>query len=82
MHAAELGPLRWVKSSYSTNNGVCVEVAQLPAGWMKSSYSANNGVCVEVALGTDHVAVRDSKHPDGPVLLFPVTIFRQFTRTR
>lgn len=82
MHAAELGPLRWVKSSHSANNGTCVELAQLPAGWVKSSHSANNGECVEVALGADHVAVRDSKHPNGPILLFPATTFRHFTRTR
>ncbi len=42
------------------------------AVWRKSSasgpYSDN---CVEVASVVDVVAVRDSKDPDGPVLLFP-----------
>ena len=41
------------------------------AVWRKSSasgpYSDN---CVEVAFIDDAIAVRDSKHPDGPVLLF------------
>ena len=53
--------LTWRKSSFSADNGACVEVA-----WRKSTFSAGNGQCVEVAstLG----AVRDSKNPAGPVL--------------
>jgi hypothetical protein len=39
------------------------------AVWQKSRHSAANG-CVEVAFVDDHVAVRDSKHKDGPVLVF------------
>ena len=41
------------------------------AEWHKSSYSSQNGNCVEVAtnlLGV--VALRDSKDPEGPVLIF------------
>jgi Domain of unknown function (DUF397) len=41
------------------------------ASWRKSSasgpYSDN---CVEVAFVDQAIAVRDSKHPQGPVLLF------------
>jgi Domain of unknown function (DUF397) len=48
------------------------------ATWCKSSFSSGNGgACVEIALvpgskeGSDHViAMRDSKQPDGPVLIF------------
>jgi hypothetical protein len=39
------------------------------ANWRKSSHSGNNG-CVEVAFIEDQVAVRDSKDPSGPVLVF------------
>jgi hypothetical protein len=39
------------------------------ANWRKSRYSGSNG-CVEVAFVGGRVAVRDSKDPDGPVLLF------------
>jgi hypothetical protein len=64
----------WRKSSYSTaNGGACVEVADLTgSNWRKSSYStANGGNCVEVAAGGPGVvAVRDSKDPDGPALVF------------
>jgi hypothetical protein len=39
------------------------------ANWRKSAHSGANG-CVEVAFVEDQVAVRDSKDPRGPVLLF------------
>jgi Domain of unknown function (DUF397) len=39
------------------------------AEWCKSTYSQNNG-CIEVAFVDDGVAVRNSKDPSGPVLLF------------
>jgi hypothetical protein len=39
------------------------------ANWRKSAHSGGNG-CVEVAFVEDQVAVRDSKDPRGPVLLF------------
>ncbi|MDF5756469.1 DUF397 domain-containing protein [Spongiactinospora sp. TRM90649] len=41
------------------------------AQWVKSSYSGSNGGnCVEVTAATGVIAVRDSKDPDGPKLLF------------
>lgn len=42
------------------------------AQWRKSSRSGSNGgACVEVAdLTNGHRAVRDSKDPDGPTLIF------------
>jgi hypothetical protein len=39
------------------------------AQWRKSSYSGNSGNCVEVAQFAGLVAVRDSKDPDGPMLV-------------
>ena len=47
------------------------------ATWHKSSHSGNNG-CVEVAHGDDHIAVRDSKDPSGPMLLFTPREWRAF----
>ena len=41
------------------------------AFWRKSSYSGSAGDCVEVAHGLPgSVAVRDSKDPGGPTLVF------------
>lgn len=49
--------LEWVKSSYSGNNGNCVEAAVLPGGGR---------------------ALRDSKNPDGPALVFTGDEFAAF----
>jgi hypothetical protein len=48
--------------------------------WRKSSRSGSNGGnCVEVARNlTDAVAVRDSKDPDGPKLVFAPGGWRSF----
>jgi hypothetical protein len=35
-----------------------------------SSLTASGTSCVAVAIGEDTIGVRDSKNPDGPVLLF------------
>jgi Domain of unknown function (DUF397) len=51
------------------------------ADWLKSSYSGNNGGnCVEVARNLPGaVAIRDSKNPDGPVLVLAPDAFAAFT---
>jgi hypothetical protein len=51
------------------------------AAWHKSSYSGNNGGdCVQVAGNLDDaVAVRDSKDPSGPVLVFSPGQWQAFT---
>lgn len=49
--------------------------------WRTSSYSGGNGgQCVEIAELTDgHRAVRDSKNPDGPALIFTHGEWEAFT---
>ena len=48
--------------------------------WHKSGYSGDNGGdCVEVGTAGPAVAVRDSKHPDGPQLAFAVDAWKAFT---
>ena len=47
--------------------------------WRTSSYSTGNGGnCVEVGADPLHVAVRDSKDPDGPKLAFTAEAWDTF----
>ncbi|MEU6920411.1 DUF397 domain-containing protein [Streptomyces sp. NPDC046631] len=48
--------------------------------FVKSSYSSGNGECVEVARNIPRtVAVRDSKRPDGPLLVLAPAAWDSFT---
>ncbi len=50
------------------------------AVWHKSRYSQSGGNCVEVArLEDGSCAVRDSKHPHGPALVFTPAEWQAFT---
>ncbi|WP_328912661.1 MULTISPECIES: DUF397 domain-containing protein [unclassified Streptomyces] len=52
------------------------------AAWRKSRYSGQNGECVEVADNLPGVvAVRDSKHPAGPSLIFSHRDFSFFVKS-
>ncbi|MFJ1616708.1 DUF397 domain-containing protein [Streptomyces sp. NPDC088846] len=82
---ASIGPdLRvaaWRKSSYSNGSGGdCLEVAEGFARWRKSSHSnGDGGNCVEVADGHPGIVpVRDSKRPEGPVLVVPASAWTPF----
>jgi len=59
--------------SDASNGMSASELTELTwARWMKSSYSGpTGGNCVEVALLVGgQVAVRNSRHPSGPALMF------------
>ena len=63
--------LRKVRSMQNTvHNGMSAEL--LPgATWRKSTYSGVQGNCVEVAaLADGGFAVRNSRFPEGPALIF------------
>ncbi len=50
------------------------------AAWCKSSRSVNAQHCVEVAdLGGAGRAIRDSKDPTGPALMFTTAVWSAFT---
>ncbi|MCB8907526.1 MULTISPECIES: DUF397 domain-containing protein [unclassified Streptomyces] len=49
------------------------------ARWRKSSYSGDTGGnCIEIADLTAHIAVRDSKNPEGPAFLATPAAFTAF----
>lgn len=51
-----------------------------PSNWQKASYSNAGGNCVEVAkLPDGDRAVRDSKDPSGPALIFTPAEWAAFT---
>lgn len=50
------------------------------ADWRKSTSSANGSTCVEVAGNLPGVVlIRDSKDPEGPVLVFSPDEWQAFT---
>ena len=79
MRRHDLSCAVWRTSSYSGQNGACVEVAVVPV-WHTSTYSGTNGSCVEVARNLPGVvAVRDSKDRSGPALTFSPADWGAFT---
>jgi hypothetical protein len=74
MTIPDMSRVRWRKSSFSSQNGNCVEVAD----WRRASHSGNNGNCVEAGTAGQAVAVRDSQDPEGPCLVFEPSAWRTF----
>lgn len=78
-NCVEVADGAWRKSSHSNaEGGSCLEVAD--GAWRKSSHSNDEGGdCLEVADGFGTVVpVRDSKNPNGPVLVVGVTAWARF----
>ncbi len=46
--------------------------------WRKAQRSTTNGSCVEIASVAGKIAVRDSKDPGGPVLVYTPNEFSAF----
>ena len=76
----EFGHAQWRKSSYSTDQTACVEIAY--PDWRKSSFSGSETACVEIAhpTGSPMVGIRDSKNPTAGHLTLPATALHHLTR--
>ena len=46
--------------------------------WCKARRSTANGQCVEIASASGRVAIRDSKDPGGPILVYTQAEFSTF----
>jgi hypothetical protein len=46
--------------------------------WRKAQRSVNNGECVELARAQGMIAIRDSKNPTGPILMYNPAEWRAF----
>jgi hypothetical protein len=70
-------PIEWRKSSFSGADSNCVEI-----GWCKSSFSADDSNCVEIGHTPTEAAIRDSKHPESPYLVFPFATYQVFVSSQ
>jgi hypothetical protein len=61
-----------------TDKIILSEAERAGLTWLKAQYSGHNGQCVEVASTADKVAIRDSKDPDGPILVYTAAEFKAF----
>lgn len=46
--------------------------------WLKAQSSGANGQCIEIASTAGKIALRDSKDPEGPILVYTPGEFRAF----
>ncbi|KPI06828.1 protein of unknown function DUF397 [Actinobacteria bacterium OK074] len=50
---------------------IIADASTMDVLWRKSSASGGDGDCVELAAHRGRIAVRDSKAPHGPAILYP-----------
>ncbi|NEY36641.1 DUF397 domain-containing protein [Streptomyces sp. PRKS01-65] len=55
-----------------------IKASSLGASWMKSRHSNAEGNCVEVAPVEGGIAMRNSRDPDGPALVYTAAELRAF----
>jgi Domain of unknown function (DUF397) len=54
------------------------EAERAALSWFKAQASSYQGACVELAWASGNIAMRDSKDPDGPILVYNPTEFKAF----
>jgi hypothetical protein len=65
-------------STQNTGKIVLSDIEREGLTWVKAQYSGSNGQCVEIASVVDKIAIRDSKDPDGPILVYTPGEFKAF----
>jgi hypothetical protein len=65
-------------STPNTGKIILSDAERADLTWVKAQYSGSNGQCVEIASAAGRVAIRDSKDPDGPILLYTTGEFKAF----
>lgn len=54
------------------------EAERTGLAWLKAQASSHNGQCVQIASTAGKIAIRDSKDPDGPILVYTPAEFKAF----
>ena len=67
-----------IMSTANTGKLVLSDTERGGLTWIKAQYSGSNGQCVEIASAAGKVAIRDSKDPDGPILVYTPAEFNAF----
>jgi len=62
----------------SSNVITLTEAERTGLAWLKAQASSHNGACVEIASIADKIVMRDSKDPDGPILVYTPAEFKAF----
>jgi len=68
----------WLRSSHSANGTTCVELTE---AWRAAHSRDEGATCVQVQPPVGLVAIRDSKDPDGGMLVVSRRAFRRLTRS-
>jgi hypothetical protein len=61
-----------------TGKIIVTDAERAGLAWLKAQSSGANGACVEIAKAVGNIAIRDSKDPDGPILVYTPTEFKAF----
>jgi hypothetical protein len=57
------------------------EAERANLAWIKAQSSTHNGACVEIASTAGKIAIRDSKDPDGTILVCAPADFKAFVKS-